>query len=159
MPTDPPVDPRGLRFSAWITTLVLAVVLVTDNALLLGVQALVFALGAFAGLRFSPYGVLYRRLVAPWIAARFGPPPSNEDAASSRFAQGVGFAFALIGAVGYGTGLTALGLTATAFALGGSFLNAAFGFCLGCEVYLRLPRALRSPVPSARARDELSRGL
>lgn len=56
--------------------------------------------------------------------------------------------FALVGAVGYATGFTTLGVTATAMALGAAFLNAAFGFCLGCEVYLRLPRPLRRPVPS-----------
>ena len=141
MSTDPPVDPRGLRFAAWVTTAVLAVVLLTGSALLLAAQALVFALGAFAGLRFAPYGVLYRALVAP----RLGPPTQREDAAPPRFAQGIGFVFAALGAVGYATGLTALGVTATALALAAAFLNAAFGFCLGCEVYLRLPAALRYP--------------
>jgi hypothetical protein len=33
--------------------------------------------------------------------------------------------------------------------LGAAFLNAAFGFCLGCEVYLLLRRAL----PANRATD------
>lgn len=66
----------------------------------------------------------------------------------SAFAQGVGFAFALVGTVGYATGLTTLGLTSTAMALGTAFLNAAFGFCLGCEVYLRLPARLRGSRPS-----------
>lgn len=141
MPTDPPVDPRGLRFAAWLTTAVLAAVLLTGSTLLLAAQALVFALGAFAGLRFAPYGVLYRELVA----RRLGPPTQREDAAPPRFAQGVGFVFAALGTVGYATGLTALGVTATALALGAAFLNAAFGFCLGCEVYLRLPAALRYP--------------
>jgi hypothetical protein len=42
--------------------------------------------------------------------------------------------------------LTALGVVATAFALGAAFLNAAFDFCLGCEVHLRLARLLGRPV-------------
>ena len=63
-PGDPPVDPRGVRFSAAVTTVVLALVLLSGSAWLLAAQAVVFALGAFAGLRFSPYSVLYRALVA-----------------------------------------------------------------------------------------------
>jgi hypothetical protein len=91
----------------------------------------VFALGAFAGLRFSPYSVLYRALVAP----RLSPPSEREAAAPVRFSQTVGFVFAAVGVVGFFTGLTTLGIVATAFALAAAFLNAAFGFCLGCEMY------------------------
>jgi len=135
MPTsDPPaVDPRGPRFAAWVSTVVLAAVLLTGNGWLLAAQAAVFALGAFAGLRFSPYAELYRAAVAP----RLRPPTHREPAAPVRFAQGVGFAFALVGTAGYLTGLTALGVGATAAALGAAFLNAAFGLCLGCLLYLR----------------------
>ena len=60
--------------------------------------------------------------------------------AAPRFAQGVGLAFAVAGAIGYLTGFTMLGVVATALALAAAFLNAAFGFCLGCEVYLFLRR-------------------
>lgn len=137
--TQSPVDPRGPRFAAWVTTAVLAVVLITSSAWLLAVQAVVFALGTFAGLRWHPYSWLYRTLVAP----RLGPPTGREDPAPVRFAQGVGFIFAAVGVLGYVTGLTALGVLATALALGAAFLNAAFGFCLGCEVYHRLPASLR----------------
>lgn len=135
----PPVDPRGPRFAAWVTVVVLAVVLVTNSAVLLGAQAVVFAIGAFAGLQLHPYGLLYRTLVAP----RLAPPTEREDAAPVRFAQAIGFVFALVGALGYATGLTTLGITATALALAAAFLNAAFGFCLGCEIYVRLPASLR----------------
>ena len=64
---DPPVDPRGPRFAAWVTTAVLAVVLLTSSGWLLAAQAAVFALGAFVGLRYSPYTALYRTLIAPEI--------------------------------------------------------------------------------------------
>lgn len=136
------VDPRGPRFGAAVTTAVLVAVLLTGNGWLLAAQAAVFAIGAFAGLRFAPYGLLFRAAVRP----RLGPPESMEAEAPPRFAQGVGFGFAVVGAVGYLTGVTALGVVATAFALGAAFLNAAFDFCLGCEVHLRLVRALGRPV-------------
>jgi membrane associated rhomboid family serine protease len=130
-PGDPPVDPRGVRFSAAVTTVVLALVLLSESGWLLAAQGVVFALGAFAGLRFSPYSVLYRALVAP----RLSPPSEREAAAPVRFSQTVGFVFAAVGVVGFFTGLTTLGIVATAFALAAAFLNAAFGFCLGCEMY------------------------
>ena len=138
-PGDPPVDPRGVRFSAAVTTVVLSLVLQSGSAWLLAAQAVVFALGAFAGLRFSPYSVLYRALVAP----RLGPPSEKEEAAPVRFSQTLGLVFAAVGVVGYATGLTTLGIVATALALAAAFLNAAFGFCLGCEMYALFAR-LRS---------------
>jgi len=130
------IDPRGPRFAAGITTVVLAVVLITGWWPLLAAQGVVFAIGAFAGLKFSPYGVLYRLAVQP----RLGPPSEREDEAPPRFAQGVGFAFAVAGVIGYATGATTLGIVATAAALFAAFLNVAFNFCLGCEAYLLLQR-------------------
>jgi len=133
---DPPVDPRGVRLSAALTTVVVALVLLSGSGWLLAAQGVVFALGAFAGLQFSPYSVLYRTLVAP----RLGPPREKEAAAPVRFSQTVGFVFALIGTAGYLTGFTVVGIVATAFALAAAFLNAAFGFCLGCELYTLIAR-------------------
>ncbi len=132
----PQIDPRGPRFGAWITTVVLAVVLATGWWPLLALQTIVFAIGGFLGLQHAPYGLLYRRLVAP----RLGPTDEREDAAPPQFAQTVGFVFALVGTVGYLSGLTVLGTVATALALVAAFLNAAFGFCLGCEMYLVIRR-------------------
>jgi len=136
MSAGPPVDPRGPRFAAWVTTVVLALVLVTGWWPVLAAQAVVFAIGGFIGLRYAPYSLLYRYLVAP----RLGPTDEREDAAPLRFAQGVGFAFAAVGVLGYATGATWLGAIATAFALAAAFLNAAFAFCLGCETYLLIQR-------------------
>lgn len=136
MPAEPTVDPRGPRFAATLTTVVLALVLITAWWPVLVAQTVVFAIGAFAGIRRAPYSVLYRRLVAP----RLGPSPEREAEPPLRFAQGVGFGFALVGTLGYATGITALGVVATAFALFAAFLNAAFNFCLGCETYLMIRR-------------------
>jgi hypothetical protein len=130
------IDPRGPRFGAFITSMVLAVVLVTGSVWLLAAQALVFAAGSAFGLRYAPYGWLYRRLVRP----RLGPPTALEAVAPPRFAQTVGLAFAAVGVAGYAAGLTWLGAVATAAALAAALLNAVFGFCLGCEVYLLIQR-------------------
>ena len=130
------IDPRGPRFAALITTVVLAVVLVTGSVWLLAAQALVFAVGSAFGLRYAPYGLLYRRLVRP----RLGPPSELEPEAPPRFAQTVGLVFAAVGVAGYAAGLTPLGMAATAAALAAALLNAAIGFCLGCEMYLLIRR-------------------
>jgi len=130
------VDPRGQRFSAILTSIVLVVVLVTSSWLLLAAQALVFLIGVLLGLRSAPYGLIYQAFVRP----RLGPPKELEPEAPPRFAQGVGAVFAVVGVLGYALGITALGMTATAFALIAAFLNAAFGLCLGCEAYLLIRR-------------------
>ncbi|HYH73845.1 MAG TPA: DUF4395 domain-containing protein [Nocardioides sp.] len=132
------VDVRGPRFAAWVTAVVLAVALLTGSGWLLAVQAAVFAVGAFAGLRYAPYGVVFRVLVAP----RLGPVREREAEAPPRFAQLVGLLFALVGAAGYLLGAPVLGAVATGFALVAALLNAATGFCLGCELYLIARRAL-----------------
>jgi hypothetical protein len=125
------VDPRGQRLAAAITSVVLIAVLVTGNWVLLAVQAVIFAIPTLFGLRYAPYGLVFRTLVRP----RIGPPAELEDAAPPRFAQAVGLGFALAGTIGYAMDLVWLGIGATAFALGAAFLNAVFGFCLGCEMY------------------------
>ena len=130
------IDPRGPRFSAAITTLVLAIVLVTGSGWLLFAQTLVFAVGALAGLRYAPYGLLYRYLVRP----RLGPPSRTEAEAPPRFAQGVGMVIAGIGAIGFAAGATVAGMVFAALALAAAFLNAAFDLCLGCHMYLLIQR-------------------
>ncbi|MGK3200349.1 DUF4395 domain-containing protein [Amycolatopsis sp. MEPSY49] len=136
MSAGPAVDPRGPRFAAILTTIVLAVVLVTQWWPLLAIQTVVFAIGAFVGLKPAPYSIVYRTLVAP----RLGPTSEREDAAPLRFAQAVGFVFALVGTIGFAVGIVPLGIVATAFALFAAFLNAAFNFCLGCEMFLLFKR-------------------
>jgi hypothetical protein len=140
MPSAPSrlVDVRGPRFAAWITSAVLAVVLLTGNVALLLVQALVFALGAFLGMRWHPYGALFRVLVAP----RLGPPREREPESPLRFAQYVGLLFAAVAVVGYSLGAPLVGATAAGLALAAALLNAATGFCLGCELYLIVRRVL-----------------
>ena len=131
-----PIDARGPRFGAVITTVVLAATLATIpstlSLVLLSVQTVVFALGALVGVHAQPYGVLFRRVVRP----RLGAPTKFEDPAPPRFAQTVGLGFAVVGLLGLVTGATVVAYVAVGFALAAAFLNAAFDFCLGCEMYL-----------------------
>ncbi|MGY1806693.1 DUF4395 domain-containing protein [Blastococcus sp. SYSU D00669] len=131
------IDVRGPRFAAWVTTVALAVVLLTASWQLLAVQTVVFAVGAAAGLRYAPYGVLFRVLLAP----RLGPVREREPEAPPRFAQFVGLLFAAVGTLGYLLDAPLVGAIATGLALVAALLNAATGFCLGCEMYLLIRRA------------------
>jgi hypothetical protein len=129
------LDPRGQRFAAALTSVVLVVILLTGWGWLALAQTLVFAITAW-NPRLGPYGFVYRTFVLP----RIGPPAEREPAAPVRFAQLVGFTFMAVATIGYLSGVTALGVVFAAFALLAAFLNAAFGLCLGCEAYLALRR-------------------
>jgi hypothetical protein len=135
------IDPRGPQFAAGLTSLVLVGVLLLAPGpvavVLLAAQAAVFAIGAARGVQHTPYAWLFRTLVRP----RLSPPEELEDAAPPRFAQAVGLGFAVLGLVGFLTGLDLLGEIAVGFALLAALLNAIFRFCLGCEMYLLLKRA------------------
>lgn len=129
------LDPRGPRFAAWMTSVVLIVILVTGSGWLALGQAAVFLIGA-ANPRLAPYAVIYRLLIAP----RLAPPAEREAPEPVRFAQAVGAMFLLIAGVGYVVGAPLVGAVATGAGLVAAVLNAAFGLCLGCEVYLLLHR-------------------
>ena len=132
------IDARGPRFGAVITTVVLATALATNNLWVIVAQAIVFAIGAFKGPQFTPYAFIYKSMVKPRLK---GEVPA-EDVRPPQFAQSVGLIFALVAIGGALSGVDAIFTVAVAFALGAAFLNAAFNFCLGCEIYLLLLRAL-----------------
>ncbi len=140
------VDVRGPRFAAWVTTAVVVAALLASAvspvaaAVILSAQAVVFAIGAWRGPRQHPYGLLFGRLVAP----RLTPVTEKEPVPPLKFAQLVGFVFAAVGAAGFAAGHPLVGLIATAFALVAAFLNAAFGICLGCQIYPLVARARRN---------------
>ena len=134
------VDPRGPQLTAAVTAGVLVVVLLLPApwaGLLTGVQAVLFAIGAFRGIQHTPHAWLFRTVVRP----RLSPPDELEDPAPPRFAQGVGLAFTLVALLGYVTGATVLGQVAIGLALVAALLNAAFRLCLGCEMYLLIKRS------------------
>ena len=157
------IDPRGPRFVAGITALLLLVDVflgltglstartpdgwaltaatlgerLLDPAFLLLVMIALLFLWGVVSPRTAPWGVLFRSLVAP----RLAPPAELEDPRPPRFAQGVGLFVAVIGLVLHLAGVP-WGLTlAAAAAFIAAFLNAVFGVCLGCQLSMRLQRA------------------
>jgi hypothetical protein len=137
------IDPRGPRFGAMVSAVLLAATVVAGpgpaGTTLLAVAVLLFLVGTVRGPQGSVQGWAFRRWVRPLLA----PPLGLEDPAPPRFAQGVGL-------VVTATGLVASLLTpaavpvAAGIALVAAFLNAAFGFCLGCEMYLLVHRLRRA---------------
>ena len=137
------IDARGPRFSAAITSAVLATALATSSLWIIVVQAIVFAIGAFRGPQFTPYALIFKNIVKP----RLKSAVVTEDVRPPQFAQSVGLLFALVAIAGSISGVSGLFVVAVSFALAAAFLNAAFNFCLGCEMYVLLLR-VRKPQAS-----------
>jgi hypothetical protein len=144
------VDVRGPRFAAWVTTAVLVITLIVSAlsppaaAVILSLQALVFAIGAVGGPRRHPYGRVFATVVAP----RLGPVKEREPVPPLRFAQLVGLIFAVVGAAGFAAGAFLVGIIASAAALVAALLNAAFKICLGCQLYPLVARFRPNPHPA-----------
>lgn len=138
------IDPRGPRFGAAITSVLLLVTvfLALDSAtassayVLLAVITGLFAIGAIFGNSKHPYGLIFKKFVRPRLAA----PKELEDSRPPQFAQLIGFIVAatglVLGALNVPYGVA--GAAAVAFIA--AFLNAAFAFCLGCQIYVGLQR-------------------
>jgi hypothetical protein len=138
------IDPRGPRFGAAITSvlLLITVFLALDAAnaaaaygLLVVVTAL-FAIGAIFGNAKHPYGLIFKKLIRPKLAA----PKELEDPRPPKFAQLVGLIVASVGLILGAAGVPYGVAGAAAAAFVAAFLNAAFDFCLGCQIYIGLQR-------------------
>jgi len=134
--TDTQIDPRGPRFGAALTAVLLVVVLLLGTSaaavVVLAVVAASFALGVARGVQGTWQAAVFRALVRPRLAA----PTELEDARPPRFAQLVGLVVTGAGLVLALFGVSAAVPVSAAIALVAAFLNAAFGLCLGCEMYL-----------------------
>lgn len=148
------IDPRGPRFVAAITAVLLLVDVVLGLTgasvaalVLLAALALLFAWAAIAGVARHPWAVVFRRLIRP----RLAPPTELENPRPLAFAQLVGLIVTGVGVVLGILGISAAVPIAAAAAFVAAFLNAVFGLCLGCQLYLVLVRArgalARSAVP------------
>lgn len=135
----PIIDARGPRFGALITVIMLSLTLILDSALPLLIQGIIFMIGATFGPQRSPYAYIYKKLIKPRLR---GDVPT-EDVRPPQFAQAVGLVFAIFALLGFASGTELLFIIATSMALAAAFLNAAFNYCLGCEMYLLLTRAFK----------------
>lgn len=130
------IDARGPRFAALITTVVLVTALATHSIWVIAFQLIVFAIGALRGPQFTPYAWIFRKFIRQHLKGEV----LTEDIRPPQFAQTVGFLFALVATAGLIAHVPALFVIAAGAALAAAFLNAAFNYCLGCEVYLLLLR-------------------
>ena len=139
------IDPRGPRFGASITAvLLLAIVFlalsgawVAAGVLQFFVTAL-FAWGWLAGIQSHPYGLFFAKVIRPRLRAS----AEREDPRPPTFAQFVGFVVTASGVVLAAVFDLAYAIPVTAgLAFIAAFLNAAFGYCLGCQIWLLLARA------------------
>ena len=132
------IDARGPRFGAVITMTVLAVALVVQGSVGVGLVAfqwLVFAVATVAGLAWSPYGSVFR-----WLkrGVDLGPPPATEPEGPPRFGQACGLAVTTVALVAFAVAgaSSSIGWAAVGVVLVLSALLALTGICVGCELYL-----------------------
>lgn len=134
------LDVRGPRFGAAVTTIVLAIAFLTQGTViasaLLVLQTIAFAIGTIVGPHAQPYGLFFKKFVKP----RLAPATKFEDPQPPRFAQAVGLGFAIVALIGIVIGSATVTSVAVGIALAAAFLNGAFSFCLGCEMYLLIKK-------------------
>jgi hypothetical protein len=138
------LDPRGPRFGAAITSvlMVLVIYLSLDPATIaiaLGIMIFsvsMFVIGTAVGPAKHPYSYVFKYLVRPALK----PPTALENATPVHFAQFVGLIVTGTGLVLHLLGVTYALPVAAAAAFTAAFLNAVFAYCLGCQMYLGLKR-------------------
>lgn len=138
------IDPRGMRFGAGVSAIVLAIAFLLNLpwlAVLVGVN---LGVSAFFGTRlFLPS--------RPWPfirrALKLAPPPEPEHEYPPRFAQALGATFLGLAGLAFLVGVTPLGWLLVAAVAGLQTLLAVTGICVGCRLYF-----LRWWVPSLFAR-------
>jgi hypothetical protein len=129
------IDPRGPRFTAAVTLVLLALALLVPTPVagaIVALQAGFFLTGVSLGVQRTPTAYVFRSLIQP----RLAPPAQLEDARPPRFAQGLGLVFTAVALVGFATGALLVAQVAIGLAVVAALLNAVFGLCLGCELYL-----------------------
>ncbi|MEJ1089903.1 DUF4395 domain-containing protein [Microbacterium sp. Mu-80] len=123
--------------NAWVISGVSVAQRVLDPAFLVLLAIALLFLWGVVSPRTHPWSLLFRALVRP----RLAPPAELEDPRPPRFAQGVGLFVVGVGLLLHLLGVPWVLPVAAAAAFIAAFLNAAFGFCLGCQMYLLLQRA------------------
>jgi len=125
------IDPRGMRFGAGISAVLLVAGFLTDARWIVPVVLLTLGASAAFGMRYSIYGVAWRRLV-PLL--RLGPAEPEHEY-PPRFAQTLGSIALTLAVLSFIVGLTGLGWLFALAVAGLQGLLAVTGYCLGCRLY------------------------
>jgi hypothetical protein len=125
------IDPRGHRFGAGVSAVLLIVATVSGTPWLVAVVLLSIGLSALFGLRYSIYGAIWRRIVR---IARLGPAEPEHEY-PPRFAQVLGSIALVLSLIAFVLGATTLGWIFALAVAGLQTLLAATGYCLGCRLY------------------------
>ncbi len=136
-----PVNEVSARLVATGVVLLAGAALALQQPLLLLPLAYGFWARVLTGPTLSPLGRFVTGVATPWLTARFDLRPTYVPGPPKRFAQGIGAAFTTAAVILH----FAVGATGAAYALVGvltvfAFLEAAFGFCMGCVVFAQLMR-------------------
>jgi hypothetical protein len=133
------IDPRGHRFGAGLSALLLIASFVTGW--IPGVLLALLSIGTSAafGLRYSIYGAVWRRIARRLRLANV----TREHEYPPRFAQTLGSAALILSLVAFSLGATTLGWVFALAVAALQTLLAVTGYCLGCRLYF-----LRWWVPS-----------
>ena len=131
-----PVNEKAARVVAGLVVLTALTALLIQADWLLWLLALGFLLRVLSGPRFSPFGLLATRVVAPRLGR-----PKLVPGPPKRFAQGLGLVFSLSAAACVALGATVLGWSLVGLLVVAAVLESAFAFCLGCAIFGVLQRA------------------
>jgi hypothetical protein len=126
------IDPRGQRFGAGFSAVVLLAAVLIQSPLLVALVAVALGVSSLAGTQNFLFG-------RPWPTVRrllkLGPAPYQEPEFGPRFAQALGCIFLGLGVVLVAAGLTPAGWLPIAAVIGLQTLLAVTGYCLGCKLY------------------------
>jgi hypothetical protein len=125
------IDPRGHRFGAGVSAILLIVAAATGTAWLVGVVLLTIGVSAAFGLRYSIYGGIWRRIVRVAHLGKVEP----EHEYPPRFAQVLGSTALVLALVSFAFAATPLGWLFTLAVAALQSLLAVTGYCLGCRLY------------------------
>jgi hypothetical protein len=131
LPPAAKIDPRGHRFGAGVSAILLIVAAVTNTPLLVAVVLVSIGVSAAFGLRYSIYGVIWRRIVR--IAGLDPTEPEHEY--PPRFAQVLGSTALTLSLISFALGATTLGWVFALAVAGLQSLLGLTGYCLGCRLY------------------------
>jgi small-conductance mechanosensitive channel len=133
------IDPRGHRFGAGLSALLLIASFATGWVPGVVLALLSIATSAAFGLRYSIYGAIWRRIARTLRLPKVEP----EHEYPPRFAQTLGSIALILSIVAFVAGATALGWILALAVAGLQTLLGVTGYCLGCRLYF-----LRWWVPS-----------